>query len=289
MIEGLPSFLCAQKTDFDFEVIIAGNTANLLPFPDIPSSRLKNIRYVDIGIVPPGHARNTAVSEASGEYIAFLDDDCLPCIDWLSALDRCFRTGAAIVGGRIGFPVKNYFSRADDVGSFFDQMGRISKTNITTVAALNLACTRGVWNKVGPFAEQVRAGEDLEWILRARRLGFRIDYDGDALAWHLGGRATLKDVLRHAALWGTHSIQVRCKFRQELYTPEFFFNPVLLLILSPIIGLLFSFRIILERRFRDWFALPIIALAKTAWAVFAAKSLLSTKTEQQGNDRVTGS
>lgn len=51
----------------------------------------------------PAAARNRGASEASGEFLAFTDDDCSPASDWLKALGRhCVASPDCVVGGANG-------------------------------------------------------------------------------------------------------------------------------------------------------------------------------------------
>lgn len=50
----------------------------------------------------PGHARNTGASHASGDFLAFTDDDCAPAQDWLRTLaEHLVKDPDALIGGRI--------------------------------------------------------------------------------------------------------------------------------------------------------------------------------------------
>jgi glycosyltransferase involved in cell wall biosynthesis len=67
--------------------------------PNMPT-----LRYVFEGSLGLSRARNAAISEASGAYIAFLDDDAVATSQWLEAILTAFDTiqpTPACVGGRI--------------------------------------------------------------------------------------------------------------------------------------------------------------------------------------------
>jgi glycosyltransferase involved in cell wall biosynthesis len=90
----------------DFEVVVVDNastdgTASLVESmkPSLPS-----LRYVFEGSLGLSRARNAAIREARGDYIAFLDDDAVATSRWLESILTAFETvkpTPACVGGRI--------------------------------------------------------------------------------------------------------------------------------------------------------------------------------------------
>lgn len=236
------------------------------------------IRTVNIGLVPPGQARNEAVSHSKGENLAFIDSDCVALPDWLKNLDNRISEGESLIGGAVVFPDSGYFSMADNVSCFFDQTSFIKSKNISLFAALNMACTRQVFDNVGLFDPNAHAGEDLDWILRAKKLSFQPFFESNAKCVHHGGRNDLKALICHAKTWGAASIHVRKKHPTALYTPKLFYHPTLLTLLSPLIGAFYALRILtypgMWRYFYTW---PAIALSKTVWCLSAAKSYKTGK------------
>jgi len=157
---------------------------------------------------------------------------------------------------------------------FFDQTSYIKAGHVKTVAALNMACKKSVFNYIGSFNPKLYSGEDLEWILRGIRLGIRLFFEPNAKCYHHGNRKTLFELIDHSKGWGKNSILVRKKYSDIFYTPSLFFNSTLLYFLSPVIGALFATKIIfypgIYKYFYTW---PAIAIAKSAWCISAAEAL----------------
>lgn len=64
------------------------------------------IRYVAMtGNHGPAAARNAGLRAASGEIVAFTDDDCIPAADWLDCGVKAILSGADGVSGRVIVPV----------------------------------------------------------------------------------------------------------------------------------------------------------------------------------------
>ena len=80
-----------------------GRTAEIVVVEEAVHARaLPDVRYVHL---PPhargfGHTRNVGVGEATGEILAFLDDDCLAEQGWLESLVRPFSRGYRDPGSR---------------------------------------------------------------------------------------------------------------------------------------------------------------------------------------------
>ena len=73
--------------------------------------QLTMIRVAHCG---PAGARQAGIDRASGRWLAFTDDDCLPARDWLAAFARAFeREPDCGFGGRVVNPLtRNYFAEA---------------------------------------------------------------------------------------------------------------------------------------------------------------------------------
>ena len=97
--------LAAQK-DRDFEVLVADDgsrqeTAHLVQrmARDFPVPLL-HVWQEDIGF-RAGAARNRACAQASGQYLIFIDGDCIPLPDFVSRHKRLAERGWFVAGNRI--------------------------------------------------------------------------------------------------------------------------------------------------------------------------------------------
>lgn len=154
------------------------------------------------------HARNRAALAASGEILAFLDDDATPDPNWLLALADAFDdSNADIVGGRVYLRLSqpppawmrefhHVYLSAFDLGDRplwlrYDSYPR----------GTNLALRRGVLSRCGGFSgalgrkgTTLLSGEEIELCVRAERAGARILYSPDAVVHHHVHSERLKTV-----------------------------------------------------------------------------------------------
>ncbi|MCB2128042.1 MAG: glycosyltransferase [Rhodobacteraceae bacterium] len=129
------------------------------------------------------NARNRGVAETTAPWVFFLDADCVPAPDWLSAAQA--GCGAAdIVGGAIDVfdetPPPRSGAQAFETVFAFNYRDYIEKKHFSVTA--NLLTSRTVFDAVGPFIDGL--SEDAEWCLRARAKGFRIALDENLRVSH---------------------------------------------------------------------------------------------------------
>jgi O-antigen biosynthesis protein len=132
-------------------------------------------------------ARNTGLEAATGEVVAYIDDDARPDPHWLQYLVRTFGDGdwAAVGGpnlapatdGRIADCVANAPGGPIHV--------LLSDREAEHIPGCNMAFRRSTLQELGGFDPQFRvAGDDVDvcWRLQAR--GARIGFSPSALVWH---------------------------------------------------------------------------------------------------------
>lgn len=87
--------LCRQSLPTQcFEILVIDNASTdstkqaCIPYQE----SLSNLRYIYEPVQGLSKARNTAIEQAQGEYISFLDDDAIPCDLWIEELLKTFQT-----------------------------------------------------------------------------------------------------------------------------------------------------------------------------------------------------
>ncbi len=148
--------------NFDYEVIIVDNNSkdNTKVIIDSFTPKFsKNLRYIFEPRQGKSYAMNSAISVASGDIIAFTDDDCLPEKDWLRNIAEKFKKNSnldCVLGEAI----------MSDGTKMYDD------NNPLRGNGLNMAIRRGVFDNLGFFDVFLGAGsigysgEDTEFIYR---------------------------------------------------------------------------------------------------------------------------
>ena len=147
------------------------------------------------------NSRNKALLESTGEIIAFLDDDAFPRAGWSAALLASFADpSVAGVAGRAmnGIPHEDLIV-IDDIGrlrpdgtmsgNFNSNPGRC--VDVDHMIGCNMSLRASLIGELGGFKDDFRAGpfgicEETEICIRARKLGYRLVFNPDAVADHIG-------------------------------------------------------------------------------------------------------
>lgn len=149
------------------------------------------------------HALARAVRMATGDILAFTDDDVHVDAAWLDEIRRALAgDGVALVGGAVtprweaAVPqwirdAATRHARLCAPLALLDYPSDVVELGGRTVLGANLAVRRDVLNEVGGFATHLgklrgtlRSGEDHDLCLRVQRAGFRASYLPSAVVRH---------------------------------------------------------------------------------------------------------
>lgn len=149
-------------------------------------------------------ARNTALAAATGEIVAFLDDDAVPDPHWLTYLvDTFARTDFVAVGGP-NLPVPGDGKVADAVAAAPGNPIHVlvSDREAEHIPGCNCAFRTEYLRQIGGFDSQFRtAGDDVDVCWRLQDRGWRIGYAPAAVVWH-HRRGTVAGYLRQQRGYG---------------------------------------------------------------------------------------
>jgi GT2 family glycosyltransferase len=132
-------------------------------------------------------ARNTALEAATGEIVAYIDDDAYPDPQWLSYLAWAFLQGrhAAIGGPNLPPPGDGWFADcvANAPGGPVHVL--LSDTEAEHVPGCNMAIRKNCLETIGGFDPRFRvAGDDVDVCWRLKERGWIIGFHPAALVWH---------------------------------------------------------------------------------------------------------
>jgi GT2 family glycosyltransferase len=164
-----------------------------------------------------GNARNRGLSEAGGDVIYFLDDDCVPEPDWADVLWNVLDSGAADLAsgsrtpGQPGLAARLEYLSTD---------GPVLSPALTAgparhLSTSNLILRREVVTKTGCFDATLSMCEDRDFTTRARKLGFRLRYEPKARVTHYPAIHRVPEYLAKMRHYGTGTSQYFRRWSDE--------------------------------------------------------------------------
>src|SRR5262245_33572568 len=133
------------------------------------------------------NARNTGLEAATGEIVAYLDDDAYPDPQWLTYLAATFMstTHAGVGGPNIEPPGDGPI--ADCVANAPGNPAHvlISDREAEHIPGCNMAFRKACLEAIGGFDAQFRtAGDDVDVCWRLRQRGWTLGFSPAAMVWH---------------------------------------------------------------------------------------------------------
>jgi GT2 family glycosyltransferase len=149
-------------------------------------------------------ARNAGTAAASGEILAFTDDDCAPDQEWLARLARVFADGRFAAAGGPNLPPRPRTWREAVVCSVPGAPSHVmlDDEEAEHLPGCNLAVTKAAFDAIDGFDPRFRtAGDDVDFCWRLRAAGCRLGFSPGAFVWHWR-RPSIRAFLRQQLGYG---------------------------------------------------------------------------------------
>ncbi len=285
LLRAVASVRASGDTGRRAEVVVVEEAEAPRPIPDV--------RYVHLPREGRGfaHARNAGVAAATGDIVAFLDDDCEAEHGWLDALAAPLRNDPAVLGaagavlvrgcGAVGYAENILGFPGGGLRYVHAAGGRTVPTR--HVSTCNGAYRREAIRRVGGFPERGRmGGEDFLLAQRVAAVGpcvftpHAVVYHrprgrlGAVLAWFIRrgqSEMLLRDAVADRRAYRGFLIRSSWTLRVLALGAALYFWPVLWRWLLPAGGLYYGFllwRFRFARKFpthrRAWWIVPIVKL-----------------------------
>ncbi|MDW7755823.1 MAG: glycosyltransferase, partial [Brevefilum sp.] len=266
--------LLGQKTDLPFEVIVVGMDKFGLV------EKYPQVQFIQTPApVGAAEARNIGIRAARGEWLLFIDSDCIAQAGWIDAFADAFREGWRVVGGGVISPQVPFWLLVYNLSMFHGELASQKRKERRFFPTLNLAVHRQVIEDVGYMDESLPRGQDIEWTARMTQAGHPLLFEPAAAIEHRPERTDLLTLRAYVRKSGYYTIQVRLRHPEVFRTPRLMGSPLFLRLFAPLIAALTTIKIVLQTKEIRQHArvIPYIYLQKISWCQGAAESLSALK------------
>jgi GT2 family glycosyltransferase len=137
------------------------------------------VRRIHAGGLGAAAARNHGAEAVATPWIAFLDDDCVPCHGWLEGLrSACGSDTGVLAAGNLlnGLTQNPYASATHALLDYLHEVDNGDEEDTRFVASANLMVSRDAFLEMGGFDPAYRGAvaEDRDFCVRWRQSGRRI-------------------------------------------------------------------------------------------------------------------
>jgi glycosyltransferase involved in cell wall biosynthesis len=145
----------------------------------------------------PAAARNLGAQQAIGDFLIFIDDDCLTIPGWLSKIEaRLKQHPTNVVGGKTMNALRhNPFAIASQmiIDAAYEYYNAFSE-NAAFFTSNNMTIPSALFRSIGGFKSTFRTSEDREFCDHWLSKGYKMIYAPEIILYHLN-RLTLKSYL----------------------------------------------------------------------------------------------
>ena len=185
----LGSLLPQTNTQFEVIVIEDGSTLRCKEVVDAFADQL-TIHYFFQENTGQGFARNFGMQQAKGDFFVILDSDVLLPPAYFEVLEKAITSRSLDAFGGPDAAAADFspLQKAMDFAmtSFWTTggiRGKLKNPAAYQARGFNMGVSRAVFDRLGGFMDPNR-GEDIEWSIRIKKAGFRLELVTEAFVYH---------------------------------------------------------------------------------------------------------
>ena len=175
-----------KNSKYSAEVIVV-NDGSLDNTRDIVA-KFPKAKQIVIPNGGPSKARNVGAKAARGEYLIFIDDDCVPTSTWFSSLLDAFQIDPSICGAKGAYKSvqPQFFARFTQLEYEHKYEKLLKKQYIDFVDTYSAIYLKKAFVEAGGFNENFKqaSAEDTDLSFRINERGGRLVFIADAIVFH---------------------------------------------------------------------------------------------------------
>ncbi len=169
--------------------------------------KLFDVKYILCTKKGPSATRNTGIKEASGEYIVFIDADCI-ADEYLVynhiKMHLYFKENnkqVKAIGGGIAGRNANFWAMCDDFCSWYRFHPALKPRMVYKYhPTANLSISKEILDQIGLFDEKVHISEDVLFCSKLINNDYFLYFEPVAKVYHIN-RTTFREFMMHARQW----------------------------------------------------------------------------------------
>jgi len=262
--------ILAQETNLPYEIIVVGQDKyNLV-------KQYEQVQFIQTPEpVGAAEARNIGIRHARGDWLFFIDADCIAQPGWMQAFVEEFEDGWQVVGGGVITPEEPFWLLVYNLSMFYGQLATQQRSKQNFLPTLNLAVHKNVISKVGLMDEELLRGQDVDWTSRMKLAGYQLLFKSSAAIEHLPKRQNLEALRDYNYKSGYFMIKVRHRYPEIFHMPGLLRKQFVWKLFAPFIAIITTLKILIKtKEVRSHLEIiPYIYLQKLSWCYGAADSL----------------